>query len=68
MPRGSRIFELYGSNLAGDPSRFSIQANGVSVNTLYVSVSQINFILPDEVTGTVTIQVTTDKGSDQITM
>jgi glucose/arabinose dehydrogenase len=66
--RAARVFELYGTNLAGDPAQVSILANGVAVNTLYVSLDQINFVLPDAMSGSITIQVVNEKGSDQITL
>lgn len=63
--RAPGVYELYGSNLAGgDPARFSISANGTALQTLYTGPSQVNFILPESITGDVTISVTNDKATD----
>lgn len=62
------VFEMYGTNLMGDPSRVSIQANGITVRPMYAASDQINFVLPDEMSGPVTVQVANEKGADQITI
>lgn len=65
--RGSGLFELYGANLVNDPAQFSITVNGVAAQTLYVSKTQINFVVPPDVTGNLVIAVINEKATDQIT-
>ncbi len=64
VQRAHGVYELYGSNLAADPSRFSISANGTPLETLYVSPGQVNFLLPQGLTGDITIQVANEKAGD----
>lgn len=62
---GDRIYVLYGENLAGDPNQFTISANGIPASTFYTGPNQINFILPDGLTGDVVVSVRNEKASDQ---
>ena len=59
------IYVLYGENLVNDPNRFAISANGVPASTFYTSPNQINFILPDGLSGDITIAVQNEKATDQ---
>lgn len=68
VKRGPGIYELYGENLVNDASQFSITANGIPVTTLYAGTNQVNFVLPDGVTGDVTIIVKNEKAADQIVL
>lgn len=58
------LYELYGENLVSDPAQFSIFANGMSLETLYVGPNQVNFVLPDSLTRNVVITVKNEKASD----
>ena len=64
VARGQNTFEVYGEGLTGDPGLLSILANGVPVRILYASPTQVNFVLPDSVSGSVTITLRNEKGSD----
>lgn len=55
-----RIYELYGSRL----SNATIFCNGLAAETLYVSANQVNFAVPEGLTGDVTVSVKNDKASD----
>ncbi|MGH9720267.1 MAG: PQQ-dependent sugar dehydrogenase, partial [Bryobacteraceae bacterium] len=58
------IYSLYGRNLAADPPEFGLYINGVLAETLYVSGSQINFVLPEGLKGDLNIAVLNAKGVD----
>jgi glucose/arabinose dehydrogenase len=68
VKRGPGIYELYGENLVNDPAQFSISANGVPLATLYAGPNQVNFILPDGMTGDVAISVKNEKATDRIVL
>jgi len=63
--RSAQAYELYGSNLVGTNGDFAIFAAGVQMQTLYVSPSQVNFLMPDDWRGDVPIAVRTDKAIDE---
>src|SRR5258706_13439245 len=48
VQRATGIYELYGANLANDTRNFGIYADGVRLDTLYISAGQVNFVLPAE--------------------
>ena len=60
-----RIYELYGSNLVGNSGEFAILCNGSPAETLYVSSIQVNFVVPEGLTGDVTVSVKNDKAGDE---
>lgn len=66
--RGSGIYELYGERLVNDPSQLFVTANGQSVTVLYAGPNQINFQVPDGLTGAINVVVQNEKASDQITV
>src|SRR2546427_660326 len=41
------IYTLYGENLVNASGDFGLYANGIQAQTLYVSPTQVNFVLPD---------------------
>ncbi|MGH9674638.1 MAG: PQQ-dependent sugar dehydrogenase, partial [Bryobacteraceae bacterium] len=61
-----RVYELYGRNLAADPSQFAVYANGVQAELLYASPGQVNFVLPEGISGEVTIAVKNERAVDQV--
>ena len=44
---------------------FRIFANGLAAEVLYKSAGQVNFVVPEGLSGSVTISVQNDKASDQ---
>jgi len=60
-----RIYELYGRNLVGSSRESVILCNGLAATTLYTSPDQVNFVVPDGLTGDVTVSVKTDKAADE---
>ena len=66
VDRGDRIYELYGTNLGGDPGTVTLTANGVPADVLYAGATQINFRLPELLAGDITIAVTNAKATDTI--
>ncbi len=68
VKRAPGVYELYGTNLTGDPAQFTITANGVALQTLYTGSSQVNFVLPDGLGGDVSITVKNEKASDGISL
>jgi len=60
-----RVYELYGTNLVYDPNVFNLYANGLEAEILYKSPQQVNFRLPEGVTGQVTITVLNEKAIDE---
>ena len=65
VQRAPGVYELYGENFVNtDPSRFSIDANGIVLQPTYAGKNQVNFTLPDDMTGDVTITVKNEKASD----
>ncbi|MBI3684254.1 MAG: sorbosone dehydrogenase family protein [Acidobacteria bacterium] len=59
------IYALYGLRLAGDPALFQIFANGIVLETLYAGENQVNFVLPPDMKGDITITVKNEKASDE---
>jgi len=59
------IYSLYGLRLASDTSQFQIFGNGVALETLYIGEHQINFVLPESLTGDVVITVKNEIASDE---
>jgi len=60
-----RIYELYGTNLVNDDAEFGLYANGILAERLYTSRGQVNFILPEGLTGDITISVKNEKAVDE---
>lgn len=59
------VYSLYGLRLAGDIARFQIFGNGIALETLYIGEHQVNFVLPETLTGDVTITVRNEITSDE---
>jgi glucose/arabinose dehydrogenase len=59
------IFELYGTNLTNTAGDLSLTANGMAVQTLYVSRSQVNFTLPESLSGNINIVLKNNLASDE---
>lgn len=59
------IYSLYGLRLSHDPALFRIFANGIALETLYVSENQINFVLPENLKGDVVIRVENEVAGDE---
>jgi len=59
------VYRLYGLRLSGDIARFQIFGNGIALETLYAGENQINFVLPETLTGDVTITVRNEIASDE---
>ena len=51
------VYSLYGLRLANDVARFQIFGNGLALETLFAGENQVNFVLPETLTGDVTIIV-----------
>jgi uncharacterized protein (TIGR03437 family) len=64
VDRGDGFFELHGSHLANDPSALVVLANGIPCQVQYASSGQIDFRLPDDVTGAITVTVQNEKAAD----
>jgi len=64
VDRGGGAFELYGSNLVNDPAAVTVLANGVPCQVLYAGAEQIDFRLPDGLTGAITVSVQNELASD----
>ncbi len=64
VKRGPGLYELYGENLVNDPAQFSISANGSSLETLYAGAGQVNFVVPEGLTGDIVITVKNEKATD----
>ena len=64
MARGGGLFELYGSDLVNDPAALVVSANGVPCQVLYAGAGQVNFRLPDGLTGPITVTVQNERAAD----
>jgi glucose/arabinose dehydrogenase len=62
VDRGSRTYELYGSNLAGS----TVMVNDVAAQILYSSPGQINFVAPGNVAGALTVTVRKGNTADSM--
>jgi glucose/arabinose dehydrogenase len=66
VQRAPGVYELYGENFVNaDASRFSIDANGIVLQPMFAGKNQVNFTLPEGLTGDVTMTVKNEKASDQ---
>jgi glucose/arabinose dehydrogenase len=65
VQRAPRIFELYGSNLVDGAGEAAITANGAPVELLYTSPGQVNFAIPEHMSGEVLIAAATAAGRDE---
>jgi glucose/arabinose dehydrogenase len=64
VKRAPGVYELYGENLVIDPAQLWISANGVTLETLYAAAHQINFVVPDSVTGDIIVTVKNERAAD----
>jgi IPT/TIG domain-containing protein len=60
-----RIYELYGRNLVGSSGESAILCNGSPAEILYATPIQMNFVVPEGLTGDVRISVKTNKAADE---
>jgi glucose/arabinose dehydrogenase len=65
VQRAPGLYEMYGANLAPDPARFTLQANDQTIDPLYAGLNQVNFQLPDGMSGDVRITVKNETASDE---
>lgn len=63
-----RIYALYGQRLSGGAGQFQIFGNGIALETLYVGEEQVNFVIPEGMTGEVTIAVKNEVAGDEAVM
>lgn len=68
VARGDNVFELYGANLANDPAQLYVTANGQPAEILYAAPTQVNFALPEGMTGRITVGLTNERASDEAVM
>lgn len=59
------VFSIYGKRLTGDPALLQVFGNGLALEVLYAAEDQINFVLPPNLSGRVTIQVKTERAVDE---
>ncbi len=65
VARAARIFELYGSQLTDGEGGVTLTANGVPAELLYVSDGQVNFAIPQEMTGEVRVEIKNGGAEDE---
>ena len=68
VQRATGIYEMYGAGFAADPAQLSITANDAPVQILYAGRNQVNFALPDGMTGDVVIAVRNERAVDRVTL
>jgi glucose/arabinose dehydrogenase len=60
-----RVYELYGRNLVGSAGETAILYNGSPAEILFASPIQVNFLVPEGLTGEVRVSVKTSRAEDQ---
>lgn len=65
VQRAPGLYEMYGENLAADPSQLTLYANDTLLQPLYAGANQINFQLPATMSGDVRIKVRSGTASDE---